>query len=271
VISNWATLVGAQRTQAVFAQAEPRLAAALAGTGPVEGLNPNTVTQLRQLLQSDVIGSRVTMYEGARGQVMALANDIIGRTTTTERELRSILALVDSSGTTGSIGERFLAAQLSDPLRVASDIVQPSVSRAEMGVLLGEGESFRPDRIIRDAHISVDVKTGYAGGIDVRTQAANYAQLQRMSATAPAVAQRVGGPLRGHAWLVLPGGNTTTSTAQAVARNIWNQLDEGLRATQRVFYLNEAGAIMQVTGATTQVRAGSTIHEALGLAAAVAP
>jgi Domain of unknown function (DUF4157) len=271
VIANWGSLVGAQRTRAVFAQAEPVLAAALAGTEPIAGVNPETIRLLRELLQADLVGERVTMYEVARGQVMAQVNDIIGRTTTTERELRAILALTESSGSTGSIGERFVALRLSDPLRAASDIAQPSFTRAEMGVLLGDADNFRPDRIIRDAHISLDVKTGYARGIDVRTQAANYAQLGTVSATNPSVAARLGGPLRGHAWLVLPAGDLTRSSAQGVARSIWTQLDAGLRSSQRVFFLDEAGAIMQVTGATTQVRAGATIHEALGLAAAVAP
>jgi len=267
VIPNWGSLVGAERTRAVFAVAEPRLAAALAGTGTVPGLNPQTVSELRALLQSDVLGQGVTVYEGARSTVMGLANEIIGRTTTTEAELRAVLALTESSGSTGSIGERFVAQRLTHTAFLPSDIAHPSFSRAEIPGLRGSGETFVPDRVMSAAHVSVDVKTGYAGGSNIADQAHNYDLLRAVSVANPTgpVASRLGGPLRGHAWIVLPGSDAATTSAQTVARRMWSQLQaEGL-TTQRVFYLDDTGVLQQVTGATTQVRAGATIHEAVGL------
>ncbi|WP_437565144.1 eCIS core domain-containing protein [Sorangium sp. So ce542] len=271
VIPNWGSLAGAARTQAVFQAAEPRLFAALAGAGPVPGLNPQTVSELRALLQTDVVGAGVTMYDGARSTVMGLANEIIGRTTQTEAELRAILALTDSSGSTGSIGERFLGQRLTHAAFSGSDLAHPSFTRAELPGLRGGGESFVPDRVLGAAHETLDVKTGYAGSIDVVDQAHNYELLRTVSQANPDIASRLGGPLRGHSWLVLPGADAATTPAQTVARRIWRQLEaEGL-TTQRVFYLDETGAIQQVTGATTQTRAGATIHEAVGLQPPPAP
>ncbi len=270
VITNWATLVGAERTQAVFRAAEPRLAAALAGSAPIPGVNPQTLAELRSLLQSDLVGPTVTMYDGARSTVMGLANEIIGRTTRTEPELRAILALTDSSGSVGSIGERFAAGALSHPAFAASDLGHVSFSAAEIPGLHGGAGAFIPDRIIGAAHLSLDVKTGYAGGIDIADQAHNYELLRALSQASPTgpVALRAGGPLQGHIWMVLPGADAAITPAQTVARRMWSQLmAEDLLASQRVFYLDSTGAIMQVTGPASQVRAGAgaTIHEALGL------
>jgi len=268
VIPNWASLVGAQRTQAVFQAAEPRLAVALTGTNPVPGLNPETVTQLRELLQTNVVGPGVTMYEVARGTVMGQVNEIIGRTTRSETELRAILALTDSSGSAGSIGERFVSTVLAHPAFAAGDLTHVSFSAAELPGLRGGGGSFVPDRIIVAAHQTLDVKTGYAGGINITDQAHNYELLRTLSQANPtgAVATRLGGPLSGHNWLVLPGAEAAATTAQTVARRIWSQLESAsLSDVQRVFYLDDTGAIMRVTGPRIEARAGATIHEALGL------
>lgn len=265
VIPKWSTLAGAQRTRAVFEAAEPRLFAALRGTGEVPGLNAQTTAELRALLQADVVGPGVTMYEGARSTVMGMANEIIGRTTRTQSELRAVLALADSSGSTGSIGERFLAQNLTHPAFSRTDIAHPRFTRSQMPGLQGPSESFVPDRVLTAAGETLEVKTGPTAGNNIVDQARNYDLLRRLSQTDPAIAGSLGGPVRRHSWVVLPGGDAQVS-AQSAARRIFRQLDaEDLATHQRVFYLDETGALQQVTGATTQTRAGATIHEAVGL------
>lgn len=256
---------------AVFAAAEPRLHAALAGTAAVPGVNPATASELRALLaRADLIGADVAIYEDARRAVMGAANEIIGRTTTTEAELRAVLALTESSGSTGSIGERFVGLRLTSPLYSATDVVHPTFTRAELPGLRGPGQEFIPDRIIAAARESLDVKTGYTPSIDIVDQAHNYDLLARASAatdaTGAAIRSRLGGQsLTRHSWLVLPGRNAGDVSARSVAQSIFDQLQtEGL-TTQRVFYLDDAGVIQQITGAGTQTAAGATIHHAVGL------
>ncbi len=263
VIKNWSSMSLAERQRAIVRKAEPALDALLEKppAGTPDPLPPEIRTAIMKMLTGENRVGKATSWRGARHNVMGAIDKLLISMIKSPAELAQVLELFGSSGRLGTLGEQYVTAKLSLPEYVAGDLAHPSFTPAEVPGLKGV-KTFNPDRIVRAARRSLDIKAGYADTYIDLEQAHNYDAFIDASKKSP-VMDRVGGKaLVGHDYLFLPKGEMDV---KKVAEREYSRLArEPLQNEFRVLYLGADGAIYEYRPKGS-VKVGATIHEAMGL------
>ena len=124
---------------------------------------------------------------------------------------------------------------------------------------------FRPDRVIRDAHRTLDIKTGYANSAIELVQAKNYKRLREASIRNKKLQARLGGAIVGHDYLFLQGADRSKTSREVAAKEYERLADADLIDDTRMFYQADDGMIYLYSPSGRPSQGFATIHEALGL------
>ncbi|MEO8549059.1 MAG: hypothetical protein ABI678_03780, partial [Kofleriaceae bacterium] len=258
VFPNWEALSTTTKQRTLLQTYEPTLVSALDPGSTA--LPPHVKAALEAALNKGQLGGSSTV-RGAREKLSSAVNEALAKSARTPADLEAIMKLVGGSGSKGSIGEDFVGEHLVDKTHGANDKSQLVITKEEVPELEVQ-ESFRPDRVIPDAHYTLDVKVGYANtDLDLK-QARNYRTLRDKSQSNPTLAAKLGGPIDGHAWLLLPGGEKPALTV-ALEKRAYLDIN-GFQA-DRVLFLGSDGQIYQVNSSGPPVARGTNIHAALGI------
>ena len=255
---HWGTMELGERQRAILELAEPELAKALERRGKLPSKIKRAINHA--LNHEDLLG-KTTSWDGGRHNVMTAIDDIIARLSDTPAELAQSLEVIGGSGRIGTIGEQYVTNRLSIDVYAENDLSHPRFAASEIPGLQ-DAATFSPDRIVRDAHRSLDIKTGYGDTKIDPVQARNYDRFIQATETPGPLQDRVGGPLEGHDYLFLPGGSV--DPAKVAVREYGKVAKLSLRGDFRVLYLGSDGVIYQYLPSGAR-RLGTTIHQAMGL------
>ncbi len=258
---KWHEMRYDERQWAIVRRAEPALADALEKRRG--GLPSKIRKAIRNVLDNeDVVGGE-KRWDNARHEVMKRIDDIVTTMSRNPGELATVLGKVHASGRIGMLGEQYVEHHLTDPGYVATDLVKPSFSASEIPGLSGV-KLFVPDRIVREAHRSLDIKTGYGDTKIDLTQAKNYESLIDASRTNADLATRLGGALEGHDYLFVPGGTEDPRVVAATQYEFLENAQLDMTRTFRCLYVGDDGGIYQYRP-SGDINLGKTIHQAMYL------
>jgi hypothetical protein len=255
VISDVGKLNPRQVNEKILAVSEPQLLQALKN-----GSLPGDVSKaLNQVLGKDFNFNADARFKAARTKLSGEINEAVGRNIRDHKQLAAVLSKVQEPGSRGSIGEEFYAARLGG----AAQVRKPTFTRKDFDPTAttpqAQKETIQPDFLRTRAGRTVDIKTGYQGGLSDIQQIKDYERLIAASQK-PGAAQSglsglgvPGGKLNGHDYVFLPNGRAGYNARQA-AVNAYESVKANVEAKSldkfNFYYQGDDGNIYRYDGKT---------------------